>query len=112
MGLNFNRECREQPHVCCSSGFRFAARLEVQFVFLIKGLTATIVVINENCVLVAAAAIRFPVVALQGAPKRLASVPSLLPALGPVPHPCLLARVPAISLLAALFLSPGWGLIC
>lgn len=38
--------------------------LRTKAVFLIKGITATIEVINENCVLVAAAPIGFPIVFL------------------------------------------------
>jgi hypothetical protein len=58
--------------VCClvSADFQVSAfcqppcLLRSKVVFLIKGITATIVVINENCTVVAVVPLRFPIVFL------------------------------------------------
>lgn len=81
--------------------------LRSEVVFLIKGITATIEVINENCVLVAAAPIGLPIVSLgRFGGAHLHLLPSAYPA--PSLCPCFLDIGPVISLLTALFLSPVW----
>jgi hypothetical protein len=81
--------------------------LRSKAVFLIKGITATIEIINENCILVAAGPIGFPIVYLVD-PEGLYL--HLLPSAYPVPNlcSCFLGIVPVISLHTALFLSAVW----
>lgn len=85
--------------------------LRSKAVFLIQGIRATIEVINENGVLVAAAPIGFPIESFSS--RSWGAYLHLLHSAYPVPNLCscfldIGLRVLIISLLTALFLSPDW----